>query len=405
MQRRDTVRDAAAPRIRKTLMLRPLSALSAKRRNDAPARRLTAAVFTIAAFVSTASAAAAAPPTPEFTATWEHADRLLAQSDLLGAEATIEPLLSQAATLDAEPTRLWFDLSATRILAVTGRYSEAKRFAADALAQQKLAIQQYAVPDDGDLPANFAPLGTAEEFGASNSRCDRGFKLSGGVDGWVGFFGYAGDFGGQSASSLATGQGVKKIVNTYTAAIKTGPLDFSGPPVEGGGTLMPSYFGGVTPYRAYFHQHGSPATSCGLLQVRGSGAPFRKLSYTLHGNTITKTEQPSPYVAAIPATTPIVAKRRIPARGRFAVQVLNAEGKRVTATWTLIGKRKTTRRTTGTVRHKLATIRAPRQRGRYDVKFTVAHDQRVVTFVGSVGVGTSAPKSATTLSPGQGPRG
>lgn len=297
------------------------------------------------------AASQAAPADPAFVAQWQKADRLIAGSDLLGAEKALAPLLPVAPSLDPGRERFWFAVSAQRILSAVGRGSEAARFGNEILAagdEIRRPPSSFSPPSTASLPVGF---------------CETGWPLTPGqYVGWE----------------------VNKLLGFGYLDAQTSGLpgdSFVGAKNDGGGLLIPSYFGGLLTFRASL-RNGQTRRACNGLPVKGNGAPL----------VFVDVDYENRVPIAVPTSSRVIAKRRILLGGKFTAQVLAPDGTKITAWWTYPvrnklaeGKRKL--KTIGRVRGKQVTLRAPERKGQYVLKLTAGTTRKASTYVNGVGVG------------------
>jgi hypothetical protein len=279
------------------------------------------------AYGFTATVRPASPPaSAEFRATWKAADEAVARWDLKRARTLITPLLGANATLP-QVQRLWFDLSAARILSLVGETAKAREYARDAesISPPSRDAGSFAIPESFEgFPA---PIGRAP----AQERC-----------------------------LLSSGDELQAPLNVATALDRRPSwVEFTGHyrPRKAGGAIS-AYAGGDVP------SAGRGRYLCHALFVTFSGGATGVQSGT------------SRHTIVIPSTEPVIAKRVLKRGARITAQAFALKSSdRVIATWRRYAKgaRKPNRtlRTTLRAKNETVLVRAPSAPGSWDLQLGV----------------------------------
>jgi hypothetical protein len=274
------------------------------------------------------------PAGAEFLGAWKAADEAVARWDLRRARTLITPLLGANTTLP-QVQRLWFDLSAARILSLTGERERARQYALDAasIAPPTRNAGQLGVPE------------SLEGFPNPVERVER------------------------ERCSLNSGDELEAPANVAQALSRTPEwIEYVGHyrPIKTGGAIT-AYAGGNVP--ATFNQ-----VICRALFVTFSGGATGIPSGT------------SRHTIVIPSTEPVIAKKAVKRGARITAQAFALKSSdRVVATWRRYAKG--ARKPNRTVRTRLKAageivrVRAPSEPGSWDLQLGVNRDRDFSTGV------------------------
>ena len=273
-------------------------------------------------------------PSASFLADWKAADQAVANWDLKRARKLLAPLLAQNTALDQE-RRLWFDLSAARLMSFLGDGKRAKAFAADAATVAPPVLGGGVVPNAYEnYPPRTARTATAERPCAL----------------------YSGD--PLTAPAIVLQEGLES--SDWVEFVSHDH------PRKGGGGAISSFFAG--------NVAGTIGPLCHTYYVTFSGGATGVQSGT------------SRYTIVIPSTEPIVKRRKLARGAKVTAQAFAVKSSaKVVATWRRYAKGATkpnlTIRAAYRVRDETLTVRAPTQPGSWDLQLGVGTNKDFSTGV------------------------
>jgi hypothetical protein len=230
------------------------------------------------------ASAAATPATPGFLAAWKKSDGLYARWDVKAAERELDPLLAQASTLDGHE-RVWFDLSAARLLGMVGRYDEARAFVADS---QAIVGTPVCPPDATSSWDCVLSTGYVRWAHPVSDRCINGRPQR---DMGGSLFGKTGGTPEFEDSTILAAADFKPWRFWNMAVDAPAHIGSTLPVVEGFNGVVDSYFGGVQtfPYKGIVPEH--KAIWCDILLARLSGGPTGPWSGTSRYTVLISTRE------------------------------------------------------------------------------------------------------------------